>query len=179
MCVIGFVACSVLCGLSHSLGLLVAFRILQGFAGGPLIPLSATLLISVFPKERANVGLAIWGMTTVVAPIFGPILGGYISDNYHWGWIFHINVLFGAAVASVVWWQLRNRETPIERKRIDVVGLLLLTVFVCAFQVMVDKRSEEHTSELQSLMRISYAVFCMKKTKITDIHMMNKHIYTK
>ncbi|HEY9578911.1 DHA2 family efflux MFS transporter permease subunit [Sphingomonas histidinilytica] len=142
MCVIGFVACSVLCGLSHSLGLLVAFRILQGFAGGPLIPLSATLLISVFPKERANVGLAIWGMTTVVAPIFGPILGGYISDNYHWGWIFHINVLFGAAVASVVWWQLRNRETPIERKRIDVVGLLLLTVFVCAFQVMVDKGRE-------------------------------------
>src|SRR3546814_9385182 len=150
MCFIGFVACSVLCGLSHSLGLLVAFRILQGFAGGPLIPLSATLLISVFPKERANVGLAIWGMTTVVAPIFGPILGGYISDNYHWGWIFHINVLFGAAVASVVWWQLRNRETPIERKRIDVVGLL---------------RSEEHTSELQSLMRISYAVFCLKKKK--------------
>src|SRR3546814_20020728 len=134
MCVIGFVACSVLCGLSHSLGLLVAFRILQGFAGGPLIPLSATLLISVFPKERANVGLAIWGMTTVVAPIFGPILGGYISDNYHWGWIFHINVLFGAAVASVVWLQLRNRETPIERKRIDVVGRLLLTVFVCVFR---------------------------------------------
>src|SRR3546814_2702952 len=81
-------------------------------------------------------------MTTGVAPIFGPILGGYISDNYHWGWIFHINVLFGAAVASVVWWQLRNRETPIERKRNDVVGLLLLTVFVCAFQVMVDKGRE-------------------------------------
>src|SRR3546814_19300718 len=81
-------------------------------------------------------------MTTVVAPIFGPILGGYISDNYHWGWIFHINVLFGAAVASVVWWHLRTRETPIERKRIDVVGLLLPTVFVCAFQVMVDTGRE-------------------------------------
>src|SRR3546814_20936670 len=105
MCVIVVVACSVLCGLSHSLGLLVAFRILKGFAGGPLIPLSATLLISVFPKERANVGLAIWGMTTVVAPIFGPILGGYILDIYHLGWFFTINVLFGAADAQVVWLQ--------------------------------------------------------------------------
>src|SRR3546814_12782377 len=136
MCVIVVVACSVLCGLSHSLGLLVAFRILQGFAGGPLIPLSATLLISVFPKERANVGLAIWGMTTVVAPIFGPILGGYISDNYHWGWIFHINVLFRSAVASVLLWQLRTRKNPIDTNRIALVGLRHLQVFCSALRVI-------------------------------------------
>jgi DHA2 family multidrug resistance protein len=141
-CVVAFVICSVLCGLSASLDLLVLFRILQGFSGGPLIPLSATLLMTVFPKEKLNIGLAIWGMTTVVAPIFGPILGGYISDNYSWGWIFYINILFGAAVGSIVWWLLRERETPIERRRIDVVGMLLLVVFVSAFQIMIDKGRE-------------------------------------
>jgi DHA2 family multidrug resistance protein len=141
-CVVAFVIGSILCGLSGSLGLLVLFRILQGFVGGPIIPLSSTLLMSIFPKEKANIGLAIWGLTTVVAPIFGPILGGYISDNYAWGWIFYINIPFGVAVGSVAWWLMRNRETPIERKRIDIVGLLLLVVFVSAFQTMIDKGRE-------------------------------------
>ncbi len=116
VCVVAFVITSILCGLSGSLEMLVLFRILQGFVGGPLIPLSATLLMSIFPKEKANVALAIWGLTTVVAPIFGPILGGYISDNYLWGWIFYINIPFGAAVGGVTWWLMRNSETPIERK---------------------------------------------------------------
>ncbi|MEK1891552.1 MAG: DHA2 family efflux MFS transporter permease subunit, partial [Phyllobacterium sp.] len=142
VCVLAFVITSILCGLSGSLEMLVLFRILQGFVGGPLIPLSATLLMSVFPKEKSNVALAIWGLTTVVAPIFGPILGGYISDNYFWGWIFYINIPFGAAVGGVTWWLMRNRETAIERKRIDVVGLLLLVVFVSAFQLMIDKGRE-------------------------------------
>lgn len=142
VCVIAFVITSVLCGLSSSLGMLVLFRILQGFAGGPLIPLSSTLLMSIFPREKANIGLAIWGMTTVIAPIGGPILGGYISDNYHWGWIFYINILFGAAVGGIVWQLMRHRETAIEHKRIDVVGLLLLVVFVSAFQLMIDKGRE-------------------------------------
>lgn len=141
-CVVAFVICSVLCGLSASLSLLVWCRIMQGFAGGPLIPLSSTLLMSVFPRARANIGLAIWGMTTVVAPIFGPILGGYISDTYHWGWIFYINVPFGAAIGVVVWRLMRRRETRTERTRIDVVGLLLLVVFVSAFQILIDKGRE-------------------------------------
>ena len=142
VCVVAFVITSILCGLSGSLEMLVLFRILRDFVGGPLIPLSATLLMSVFPKEKSNVALAIWGLTTVVAPIFGPILGGYISDNYIWGWIFYINIPFGAAVGGVTWWLMRNRETAIERKRIDVVGLLLLVVFVSAFQLMIDKGRE-------------------------------------
>jgi len=141
-CTIAFVLCSILCGLSGSLTFLVLFRILQGFAGGPLIPLSSTLLISVFPKAKANIALSIWGLMTVVAPIFGPILGGYISDNFHWGWIFYINTLFGAFVGATSWILLRNRETRIERSRIDIVGLALLILFVSAFQVMLDKGRE-------------------------------------
>jgi len=141
-CTAAFVVCSILCGLSGSLGFLVIFRILQGFAGGPLIPLSSTLLISVFPKEKANVALSIWGLMTVVAPIFGPIIGGYISDNFHWGWIFYINIFFGVFVGSTSWILLRNRETEITRSRIDIVGLALLVTFVSAFQVMLDKGRE-------------------------------------
>src|SRR5262249_29309513 len=90
--VVGFVLFSILCGLSWSLSSLVILRVLQGLAGGPLIPLSATLLLSIFPKAKSNVALALWGMVTVVAPIFGPILGGLISDNWSWPWIFYINV---------------------------------------------------------------------------------------
>ncbi len=115
------------------------FRVLQGLAGGPLIPLSATLLLSVFPERKSNVALALWGMVTVVAPIFGPILGGLISDNWSWPWIFYINVGFGAVVAIGVWTMLRNRETPTERTPIDVPGLVLLSIFVIALQVMIDK----------------------------------------
>ncbi|PTD16807.1 DHA2 family efflux MFS transporter permease subunit [Sphingomonas fennica] len=137
--VVAFVICSVLCGLSTSLETLVLFRVLQGIAGGPLIPLSSTLTISIFPRERTNIAIALWGMTTVVAPIFGPILGGYISDNYYWGWIFYINIFFGFVVAGLTWWLMRSRETPTKRSRIDVVGLVLLVSFVTAFQVMLDK----------------------------------------
>ncbi len=117
----------------------MVFRVLQGLAGGPLIPLSATLLLSIFPERKSNVALALWGMVTVVAPIFGPILGGLISDNWSWPWIFYINVAFGAAVAIGAWHFLRDRETPTERTRIDIAGLVLLTVFVTALQVMIDK----------------------------------------
>lgn len=137
--VVAFVLFSVLCGLSWSLSSLVLFRVLQGLAGGPLIPLSATLLLSIYPQAKSNVALALWGMVTVVAPIFGPILGGLISDNWDWPWVFYINVGFGAVVAVGVWSLLRHRETPTERTRIDIVGLVLLTIFVTALQVMIDK----------------------------------------
>ena len=140
--VAAFVVCSVLCGLSTSLNMLILFRVLQGFAGGPLIPLSATLTISIFPQSRSNVAISIWGLTTVIAPIVGPILGGYISDNFHWGWIFYINVFFGAVVGALTWTLLRKRETPIQRSKIDVIGLLLLVVFVSAFQIMLDQGRE-------------------------------------
>ena len=140
--VIAFVIFSVLCGLSGSLGMLIVFRILQGFAGGPLIPLSSTLMMSIFPERRSSVAISIWGMTTVVAPIFGLILGGYISDNFYWGWIFYINILFGGLVGAVSWMLMRDRETPIQRSKIDYVGLLLLVAFVTTFQVMLDQGRE-------------------------------------
>jgi len=140
--VVAFVIFSICCGLSGSLGSLVLFRVLQGLAGGPLIPLSSTLLLSVFPKQKSNIALSLWGMMTVVAPIFGPIFGGLISDNWSWSWIFYINIGFGIFVGLGAWSVLKGRETATELSRIDAMGLALLVVFVTAFQVMLEQGRE-------------------------------------
>jgi MFS transporter, DHA2 family, multidrug resistance protein len=140
--VVAFVIFSICCGLAWSLPSLVLFRVLQGLAGGPLIPLSSTLLLSVFPRQKSNIALSLWGMMTVVAPIFGPILGGLISDNWSWSWIFYINLGFGIFVGLGAWSVLRGRETETARSRIDAMGLALLVVFVTAFQIMLDKGRE-------------------------------------
>ena len=86
--VLGFVFTSWLCGMAHNLEALVLFRVLQGLVAGPLIPLSQSLLMASYPPEKRILALALWAMTVVVAPVLGPILGGWISDNWHWGWIF-------------------------------------------------------------------------------------------
>src|SRR5262245_15532510 len=86
-----FGACSAICGLSGSLAMLVTARILQGLSGGVLMPLSQTLLLRIFPKEKAPAAMALWAMTTLVAPVLGPILGGWLCDRYAWPAIFFIN----------------------------------------------------------------------------------------
>src|SRR3978361_1701032 len=90
--VLAFTAASLLCGLAWSLPSLIAFRVLQGGVSGPMIPGSQALLIHVFGPAKRPTALAIWSVTTLVAPIAGPLLGGYISDNYVWPWIFLINI---------------------------------------------------------------------------------------
>ena len=85
----GFALFSVLCGLARSIELLVLFRIFQGLSGGPLMPLTQTLLMRIYPPEKMSQAMALWGMTTICAPIFGPLIGGYISDNWSWPWIFY------------------------------------------------------------------------------------------
>ena len=130
------------CGFAPSLGMLVVFRICQGLAGGPMIPLSQTLLLRVFPKHQAGQALALWSMTTVVAPIAGPLLGGAICDNVGWPWIFYINVPFAMVVAFFSWRLLKPKETPGVPAKVDVVGLVLLIVWISAMQVMLDKGKE-------------------------------------
>ena len=97
-----FALTSWLCGISQSLEMLIFFRVLQGLVAGPLIPLSQSLLLNNYPPAKRNMALALWSVTIVVAPILGPILGGYISDNYHWGWIFFINVPFGVLIIMCI-----------------------------------------------------------------------------
>src|SRR5205814_4527139 len=98
-----FVIASFLCGLASSLGLLIVFRVIQGAVAGPMIPLSQTLLLSSYPKEKAGTALAMWSVTTLVAPVAGPLLGGWITDNMAWPWIFYINIPVGLAAAAVTW----------------------------------------------------------------------------
>jgi DHA2 family multidrug resistance protein len=133
-----FTVASFLCGIAWSLNSLIFFRILQGGVSGPMIPGSQALLISIFPSDKRGTALGIWSITTLVAPICGPILGGYISDNYHWAWIFLINVPVGLAVTFFSWRNLKTRETPTRKLPIDTVGLSLLVVWVGALQVMLD-----------------------------------------
>src|ERR1700757_573420 len=137
--VLAFTIASLLCGVGWRLSSLIFFRVLQGAVSGPMIPGSQALLISIFPPNKRGTALGIWSITTLVAPICGPILGGYISDNYHWGWIFLINVPVGIIVTFLTWVNLKDRETPTRKLPIDTVGLMLLIVWVGSLQVMLDQ----------------------------------------
>lgn len=136
--IVGFTAASFLCGIAWSLESLVFFRTLQGAVSGPIIPGSQALMLSIFPQDRRATALALWSITTLVAPICGPLLGGYISDSWHWGWIFLINVPVGLLVTFLCWNGLRGRETPTRKLPIDGVGLGLLVVWAGALQIMLD-----------------------------------------
>ncbi|MDE2305591.1 MAG: DHA2 family efflux MFS transporter permease subunit [Gammaproteobacteria bacterium] len=137
-----FTAFSVLCGLANSLQMLIFFRVLQGAAAGPMIPLSQALLLSTFPRQKAGTALAVWAMTTLVAPVMGPMLGGWITDNISWPWIFYINLPVGLFAAVVTWDIYRDRETPRQRLPIDAVGLGLLMLWVGSLQILLDKGEE-------------------------------------
>ncbi|MGK6328666.1 multidrug efflux MFS transporter permease subunit EmrB [Erwinia sp. DT-104] len=137
-----FAVASWLCGMSNSLGMLIFFRVLQGVVAGPLIPLSQSLLLSNYPPAKRSIALSLWAMTVIVAPICGPILGGWISDNYHWGWIFFINVPIGVVVVILTLQTLRNRETATAIRPIDTVGLVLLIVGIGSLQMMLDRGKE-------------------------------------
>jgi DHA2 family multidrug resistance protein len=133
-----FTIASFTCGIAWSLPSLVVFRLIQGGVSGPMIPGSQALLISIFPEAKRGTALGLWSMTALVGPVAGPILGGYISDNYHWGWIFLINVPVGVLCAGASWFFLRHRETPSRPLPIDKVGLFLLAFWVGSLQVVLD-----------------------------------------
>ncbi|MGI4878690.1 MAG: DHA2 family efflux MFS transporter permease subunit [Janthinobacterium lividum] len=136
--VVMFTLASLLCGLAWSLPSLILFRIFQGAVAGPMMPGSQALLLMIFPPEKRSTALGIWSITALVGPVLGPILGGYISDNYHWSWIFLINVPVGIFTALVCWGGLKDRDTPTRKLPIDIVGLGLLVTWVGCLQSMLD-----------------------------------------
>jgi len=137
-----FVIASWLCGLAPNIGMLIAFRVLQGFVAGPMIPLSQTLLLSSYPRAKAGTAMAMWAMTVLVAPVAGPLLGGWITDNISWPWIFYINVPVGIIAAAVAWSIYRKRDPGSKRLPFDYVGLTLLVIWIGALQIMIDKGKE-------------------------------------
>jgi DHA2 family multidrug resistance protein len=141
--VIMFVIASWLCGLAPNMTTLIAFRALQGFVAGPMIPLSQSLLLSSYPREKAGLAMAMWAMTTLVAPVMGPLLGGWITDNISWPWIFYINIPVGIVAVTVSWGLYHKRESATHKLPIDKVGLALLVTWIAAMQIMLDLGKEK------------------------------------
>lgn len=138
-----FALASLLCGLAQNMPMLIVFRALQGAVAGPMYPITQSLLISIYPPAKRGMALALLSMVTVVAPIAGPILGGWITDNYSWPWIFFINVPIGIFASIVVANQMKGRVDTLQRPRMDWVGLITLVIGVGALQVVLDKGNDE------------------------------------
>ncbi len=133
-----FGICSALCGIAQSLQMLILFRVLQGLAAGPMMPLSQALLLRIVTPAQRAMATALWAMTVIVAPLIGPLLGGWIADNIGWPWAFYINVPVAAVSVIVGWRLLAPFETPAVKRGVDVVGLILLIFWVGSLQTMLD-----------------------------------------
>jgi DHA2 family multidrug resistance protein len=134
---------SLMCGFAPTLSTLVIFRVCQGLSGGPLMPMSQTLLMRVTPPRQVQMGLGLQTMTTIVAPIAGPVVGGILTDTVGWPWAFFINVPISIFVALAVWRLLRSQETETVRQPVDYVGLTLLVVWIGALQIMLDNGQDK------------------------------------
>ncbi|HXN50233.1 MAG TPA: DHA2 family efflux MFS transporter permease subunit, partial [Bryobacteraceae bacterium] len=142
--VIGFTTASALCGLSTSLPMLIFFRIVQGATGGALQPLSQAVMLEAFPPQDRGKAMAFWGLGIVVAPMLGPVLGGWLTDNYSWRWIFYINIPIG--ILCVIMTKLFIFDPPYIRRgtaRVDYWGIGMLAVGIGALQVLLDKGQED------------------------------------
>jgi len=176
---IGFGIASLLCGMAPTFELLIAARILQGACGGPLMPLSQTLLLTIFPKKLQPAAMGLWGVTTLVAPVAGPMLGGTLCDSFGWESIFLVNVPIAIAAGFFVWRILASQETPTHKARVDMVGLGLLILWVGALQIMLDLGKEHEWFEsafiiiLALIALIGFAAFIIweltDKAPIVDI----------
>ncbi|HVV02380.1 MAG TPA: DHA2 family efflux MFS transporter permease subunit [Verrucomicrobiae bacterium] len=145
MCIVIFTTASVLCGMAPSLSFLIFARVLQGAGGGALVPVSQALLLESFPPEKRGVAMAVFGMGVVVAPILGPTLGGWITDNFSWRWIFYINVPVG--IFAVLMVEAFVEDPPYIKdakvERIDFIGFTLLAVWLATMQIILDKGEQE------------------------------------
>ncbi len=166
-----FVVFSMMCGLATSMPMLVFARLMQGAGSGPMVALSLTLLLASYPKAKQGIALALWAMTVVVAPIFGPILGGWLTDNFSWPWIFYINLPVGVLAGVITWTLLRKRETKTFQSPIDVIGLVLLVAGVGCLQFMLDNGNDHDwfASGLITTLGI-IALVCLTFLVVWELH---------
>jgi MFS transporter, DHA2 family, multidrug resistance protein len=135
--VVGFTIASAFCGLAQSLPQIVLARLLQGLCGAALIPMSQAALLDIYPPAQHSRAMAIWVMGVTIGPIFGPVLGGWLTDNYNWRWVFYINVPVGILSFLVILSFLD--ETPRRKSRFDFFGFTTLSIAIGAFQLMLDR----------------------------------------
>ncbi|HME07495.1 MAG TPA: DHA2 family efflux MFS transporter permease subunit [Bryobacteraceae bacterium] len=144
LAVTGFTVASFFCGLAPNLASLIVFRCFQGAFGGALQPLSQAVLLEAFPPQDRGKAMGFWGLGIVVAPILGPVLGGYLTDSYNWRWVFYINIPVG--IASIVMVRLFLFDPPYLRKKaatIDYWGMGLLTLAIASMQILLDKGEQD------------------------------------
>ena len=138
VCTVGFTVASMLCGLSQNIEQMVLFRLTQGAFGAALVPLAQVVMLDAYPREQRAAAMAIWGMGIMIGPIMGPVLGGYLTENYSWRWVFYVNVPFGVLTALGL-----SVFMPESRVRRDVpfawFGFLSLSLGVGALQMMLDR----------------------------------------
>lgn len=137
----GFVIASMLCGIATSLPEMVLFRVLQGVAAAFINPLSQTAMLDINPPERAAKAMSVWGMGVMVGPIMGPVIGGFLTENYNWRWVFYVNVPVGILTFAILWFLLPSR--PRAQRSFDAIGFALVGVAVAAFQLMLDRGQTE------------------------------------
>ena len=134
-----FVFFSWVCGASYSFVVMIFSRFLQGFCSGPMVPLSQSLILLNYPADKKNSAMALWSTIVIAAPVAGPMLGGWISFDYTWPWIFYINVPIGLFSLAIVWAILKKRETLITKQSLDIWGFIFLACGVASLQILLDK----------------------------------------
>jgi DHA2 family multidrug resistance protein len=179
-----FMCFSAVCGLATSLPMLVAARLIQGLVSGPMMSVAQAILLRNYPIERRGMAIALWSMVIIIAPIFGPIIGGWITDNLSWPWLFYINLPVGAFAAAASWSILRHRESRKLKLPIDAIGLALLVVGVGALQFMLDNGNERDwfgspvivIAGLVSLISVTFLI----PWELTDAHpVIDLHLFSR
>lgn len=173
ICIAGFTITSFFCGMSTSLSMLIFFRLLQGMSGGGLQPIQQSIIVDAFPPEKRGAAFGLTGITMIVAPILGPTLGGYITDNFSWQWIFFMNVPVGIIAVLLVGEMV---EDPPHAKAkglvsIDYIGLALIAIGLGALQVMLDKGQQEDWFGSNFIITMGSISFVCLATAIVWLHL--------
>jgi DHA2 family multidrug resistance protein len=179
-----FIVFSMLCGMATSMPMLIAARLMQGLVSGPMMSVAQALLLRNFPVHLRGLAMGLWAMVVIVAPVVGPVLGGWITDNYSWPWLFYINVPGGLLAAGVTWTLLHKRESLRVKVPIDVVGLVLLVIGVAALQFMLDNGNEQdwfHSGEIVAAAVIGVIAICfLIPWELTDKHpIIDLHLFAR
>jgi DHA2 family multidrug resistance protein len=163
----GFVLASVLCGIAQSLFEIVAFRLMQGFFGAALVPIAQSILLDIYTPEERGSAMALFGISVMVGPVLGPVIGGYLTDQFSWRWVFYINVPIGALAFAGIWLFLKESKVAAEAK-LDWLGFGSLSVAIAAMQVFLDRGAQlDWFSSFEILIE---AVICVSAFYIFLVH---------